>query len=245
MRVSFYQLAFLGALSWAVGASSWLTPSLHAQELGGSFVKANLDLPFDAGAGEGEGEDEDAPEIIQFYGQTFEGDGTFVAIDRSGSMQNSGELDIAKREVTRMITEFSDKAYFGIVFFDKQILKYPTSGRAAKANPSMKAGAISWVQTVAGGVGSCCQEGLIAALTFANSAPAKRKVVVYVGDGGGTCKGQNEQTYLTATLAAFKGANFQRAQCNAIGVLEVGASQERFLRSLASSNSGSYTKVTR
>ena len=240
MRGAARILSALLAVVWALT----LAPYAAAQSLGGGFQKANLDLPFDADAGEGE-EDEDAPEIIQFYGQTFEGDGTFVAIDRSGSMQNSGELDIAKREVTRMITEFSDKAYFGIVFFDKQILKYPTSGRAAKANPSMKAGAISWVQTVAGGVGSCCQEGLIAALTFANSAPAKRKVVVYVGDGGGTCKGQNEQTYLTSTLAAFKGANFQRAQCNAIGVLEVGASQERFLRSLASSNGGSYTKVTR
>ncbi len=83
------------------------------------------------------------------------------------------------------------------------------------------------------------------ALTFANSAPSKRKVVVYVGDGGGTCKGQNEQTYLNTTLSAFKGANYQRAQCNAIGVLDVGQIQERFLRSLSSMNGGSYTFITR
>ncbi len=233
--------SLLTALLFAIG----LTTIANAQTLTGGGNKANLDLPFDAGLSDGEGEDEDAPEIIQFYGQTFEGDGTFIAVDRSGSMQDSGELDIAKREISKMIQEFSDRVYFGLCFFDKGLLKFPASGRATEANPAMKAAAMNWVQTVRGGGGSCCQEGLITALTFANSAPSQRRVVVYVGDGGGTCKGANESTYLQTTLSVVKSQNYNRAQVNAIGVLNIGNIQDQFLRNLATSNNGTYTKVSR
>lgn len=64
--------------------------SLQAQDLGSGGLKENLDLPLDA-IGEA-GEEEDAPEVVNFYGQTLEGDGFFYAVDRSGSMQDSGEL---------------------------------------------------------------------------------------------------------------------------------------------------------
>ncbi len=72
-----------------------------------------------------------------------------------------------------------------------------------------------------------------------------RKVVVYVGDGAGTCNGANEQTYLNQTLSIVKSQNFQRSQVNAVGVLQIGNMQENFLRSLASGNGGSYVKITR
>ena len=80
-----------------------LTPAalVNAQSLAGGALKANLDLPFDAGLLNEDGEDEDAPEIINFYSQQYEGDGIFYAIDRSGSMLDSGELLIAKNEVRK------------------------------------------------------------------------------------------------------------------------------------------------
>ena len=83
------------------------------------------------------------------------------------------------------------------------------------------------------------------ALKYANTSSASRKVVVYVGDGGGTCNGANEQTYLNQTLSVVKSQNFQRAQINAVGVLDVSGIGENFLRSLASGNGGSYVKITR
>ena len=46
----------------------------NAQTLAGGALKANLDLPFDAGLLNDDGEDEDAPEIITFYSQQYEGD---------------------------------------------------------------------------------------------------------------------------------------------------------------------------
>jgi Mg-chelatase subunit ChlD len=221
------------------------TASVEAQSLSGGGLKANLDLPFDAGLFSDDGEDEDAPEIITFYSQQYEGDGIFYAIDRSGSMQNSGELDVAKREVSRNIMEFSNRVQFGVVFFDRGIVKFPSSGRAAEANPAMKAAGLNWVQSVPGGGGSCCQQGLIEALKYSNTSSATRKVVVYVGDGGGTCNGANEQTYLNQTLSVVKSQNFQRAQVNTVGVLDIGTIQDQFLRSLASSNGGTYVKITR
>src|SRR5881296_3444472 len=88
------------------------TQELKAQSIGsgaggsGAGTKENLDLPFNAlGAAEDE---EDAPEVVTFYGQQLEGDGFFYVIDHSLSMTESGELIIAKREVVRNISEFSE-----------------------------------------------------------------------------------------------------------------------------------------
>ena len=219
---------------------------VDAQTLGGGVLKANLDLPFDAGLLTGDGEDEDAPEIITFYSQQYEGDGIFYTIDRSGSMQNQGELAIAKREVIRNIMEFSDRVQFGIVFFDRGITKFPANGRAADATSSMKASGMNWLQSVPGGGGSCCQQGLIEALKYSNTSSARRKVVIYVGDGGGQCNGANEDTYISQTLSVVKAQNFQRAQVNSIGVMMQGrVRQEQFLKTLARMNGGTYVNKTR
>ncbi len=220
---------------------------VNAQSLAGGALKANLDLPFNAGLFNDDGEDEDAPEIITFYSQQYEGDGIFYAIDRSGSMRDSGELDIAKREVGKNIREFSSRVQFGIVFFDLGITKFPAGGRATEASSAMKAAGTNWLQSIPGGSGSCCKEGLMEALKYANTSSATRKVVVYVGDGGGTCSlsGGGEDSYLKQTLSMVKSQNFQRAQVNTVGVLQLNNLRENFLRSLASGNGGSYVKITR
>jgi Mg-chelatase subunit ChlD len=228
----------VGVMLGCVAAPAW------SQSLGGAAVKENLDLPFDA-IGENENEEE-APEIVSFYGTQLEGDGFFYVTDRSGSMQDSGELNIAKREMTRNITEFSDKVRFGVFFFDKGLLKFPQSGQAAEANPAMKGSGISFVQTVQGGGGSCPQLGLSAALQMANNCSAKRKVIVYLGDGGGTCPGSSsEGDYLKQTMAAVSAQNWQRIQINTIGVLSIPQLNEQFLKNLAAANGGTYTRISR
>jgi Mg-chelatase subunit ChlD len=209
-----------------------------------SGVKENLDLPYDALGSEEE--DEEAPEIVTFYGTSLEGDGFFYVIDRSGSMMDSGELIVAKREVVRNITELSSRVQFGVIFFDRAALKYPQSGQAAEANPAAKTSGIAFVQSADRGRGSCPQTGLSAALQMANLCSARRKVIVYVGDGGGTCAGGNsEGEYLKQTLAAVSAQNWQRVRIDAIGVLQIGPEQERFLKSLAAQNGGTYTRISR
>ena len=219
-----------------------LASTVQAQELGGTAAtKENLDLPFDA-IGEND-EEEDAPEIVTFYGQQLEGDGIFYVIDKSWTMNNDGELPIAKREVIRNIQEFSSRVQFSIVFFDSSVVKYPSSGTPAEANPGMKASAISFVQTVQSGTGSCCQQGLSQGLRFANMASSKRKVMVYVGDGGGTCQGADEATYLRQTLGSVTSQNYQRVQINCIGVLRPSALGIDFMKRLSATNGGTYTLI--
>jgi len=217
---------------------AWL---LFGQDLSAAPLKENLDLPFDA-RGES-GEDEDAPEVVVFYGQQFEGDGIFYVVDKSYSMRDSGELTIAQREVVRNIQDFSDKVQFGIVFFDSQVVQFPANGQPAEANPSMKSAACSFVMSVVGGSGSCCQQGLAAGLRMANLATPRRKVLIYVGDGGGTCGG-NEAQYLQIALAQIAAQNYQRMQINAIGVLQPSTLGIDFMKKLAATNGGTYTRIT-
>lgn len=109
----------------------------------------------------------------------------------------------------------------------------------------MKSAALSWISGMAGGSGSCMMEGVREALSMANLASAKRKVVVYVGDGGGTCHGANEQDYLRKMVGIITSQNYQRVQINCVGVL-MGTSrtvQENFMKQLAASNGGSYRRI--
>ncbi len=211
--------------------------SVRAQSLDLMHLKKqNLDLPFTGGLVE--------RDRIRFYGSEYEFDGIFYVIDRSHSMMNNGELEIAKREVVRNIHELSPQVEFGIVFFDRGITKFPASGRPAYATAAIKAAAITYVQSIPCGGGSCVQQGLMEGMLFANLSTADRKVLLYVGDGGGHCGGA-QSAYLKQTLAVVNSQNFQRAQINAIGVVDVSSIGENFLRSLASSNGVSYVKITR
>ena len=214
---------------------------LFGQDLSAAPLKENLDLPFDA-RGES-GEEEDAPEVVVFYGQQFEGDGIFYVVDKSYSMRDSGELAIAQREVVRNVQEFSDRVQFGIVFFDSQVVQFPANGQPAEANPSMKSAACSFVMSVVGASGSCCQQGLAAGLKMANLATPRRKVLIYVGDGGGTCNSE-ESAYLRITLAQITAQNYQRIQINTVGVLQPSTLGVDFMKRLAATNGGTYTRIT-
>ena len=229
----------LWALVLSLGLTLFVSPA-YCQDLGGGVAtKENLDLPFDS-IGESE-EEEDAPEIVTFYGQQLEGDGIFYVIDRSSSMGDRGELAIAKTELARNITEFSERVEFGMVFFDQGIKMYPSNGQPATAGVGMKASAMSFVQATQAGFGSCCQQGLAKILRMANMATAKRKVIVYLGDGRGHCQGGDENQYLKQTLSAITAQNYQRIPINCIMVLDVTAVGEDFLKRLSTANGGTYS----
>jgi hypothetical protein len=246
MKLSLFAtvISALAAVSWSGG----LTAHLAAQSLGGgstsgsSSLKENLDLPYDA-VGDGSSEEE-APEVIVFYGQQYEGDAFFYTVDKSGSMQDRGELPRAKAEISRNISEFSERTEFAVNFFDSNIYKFPANGRPTLANPAMKAAALSWVAGQPGGNGSCCQKGFVAALQAANLSTARRRVIVYVGDGGGTCAG-DEDSYLRQCLALVVSQNYNHAQVNTIGVLMDAnrVRQEDFLKAMAAANGGTYKRI--
>ncbi|MCZ6795358.1 MAG: hypothetical protein O7J95_17265, partial [Planctomycetota bacterium] len=95
-----------------------------------------------------------------------------------------------------------------------------------------------------GGSGSCPLAGFLVALAFLEGSPVQRHVIVYLGDGGGTCPGSNEQQYLQQTLQSVTQANGGRAEIHTIGVLMQGRGmQESFLRQLAEANGGRYRRI--
>ena len=215
--------------------------SLKAQSVGTAATKENLDLPFDA-LGQADDE-EDAPEIVIFEGTQLEADGFFYVIDRSGTMNDRGELGIARKEVVKNISEFSDRVQFGVVFFGADIAKFPSSGQPADASPSMKASGINFVQSTPQLNGTCCQKAISAIFQMANIATCKKKVIVYLSDGGGTCGGGDEAAYLKQTMALATSQNYQRIQLNTIGVLDLTPLGEAFMKQLAASNGGTYARV--
>ena len=234
-----------------------------SQEVGDSRgIKGHLDLPFDAGAADPI--EEDAAEIIYFYGQQFEGDSFVFCVDRSGSMGDHGELARAKREICRNIMEFSNRTEFAICFFDSEVRMWPSNGRPIKANTQTRAAACRWVGIVPRGSQSCPQEGLMRSIQTLNRSKNRRRCLVYVGDGGGTCMIPGwrdryggsassvvqesinfEATYLQETLKVIRRLNYKDASINTIGVMMNGRRQlhHDFVRQLAQQNDGTYRRI--
>ena len=206
-------------------------------------LKENLDLPFDAA---GVKDDvTDISEEIRFYGVPLEGDAFFYVIDRSVTMQDRGELPRARQEVLKNLNEFSASAEFGIIFFDSQVVSFPSSGRPARAELAMKQSAKMFVVGTPPGAGTCGLQALQAALKMASQARSAKRVIVYLSDGGGTCMGANEAEYLKKTLAAVTAQNYQRIRIHTIGVLDLSALGEEFMKRLAAANGGTYTRIVR
>lgn len=180
---------------------------------------------------------------FDFYGAQYVGGGVSFVVDRSGSMMDSGELQIAKREIVSAIESLPEDAEFGIVFFDAAISKFPSSDAPARATSQNKAEAIAWVQEVTFGGGSCIRSGLLQGLEYARSSTARRRVLIYVGDGGGTCGGI-ESEYLADTVESVTRENAGQTPVHCVGVLMEGRTlQESYLRQLAVRNGGAYRRV--
>lgn len=216
--------------------------AVEGQSLGGSGLrKENLDLPYEALRAH----DEEACEFIEYYDLTIEGNAFIFVIDRSGTMLDSGELAVAKREVVSGISSLSRRSEFACLFFDRGLLRFPPNGKPVAASPAAKAACQGFVETVEGGGGTCCQEALTEALRLAELCRSKRRAIIFVTDGGGTCDGGDEAAYLEETLAIIKGLNIDRVPIHCLGVVDVGALQDRFLSRLADSSGGRYRKVAR
>jgi hypothetical protein len=175
-----------------------------------------------------------------FFGVDFAADGVFFVIDRSGSMSGSGELARAKGETLGVVRGMPQETRFGIIFFDRGVLKFPASGTPAEANTEMKMAGESFVAGVPGGSGTCGREALHAALDYADASAAQRNEILYVSDGGGTCAGEDEASYLARTLAEVTSRNGGRARIHTFCVLGPFLPGSEFLKQLAEQNRGTF-----
>jgi hypothetical protein len=235
--------------AFLVGAL-WMSPQAFGQAGGaggGAATKENLDLPFDAlGSSE---DDEEAPELVVFYGQQYEGDGFFYCLDRSGTMSEGSKFPTLQKEVIKNLTQFSERVQFAIVFFDANVTKFPASGRPCEATPAMKAAGSAYVTSNKTGHGTCCKEALVTALSFANQSTAKRKVILYLSDGGTTCPGTDGIQYAQQTLSEVKSRNTQQVKINTLYIGPAGDEtppdhSEQFMKKLAAQNNGQETAVS-
>lgn len=188
------------------------------------------------------------PRLVEWYRflQVFEPvDSLFFVVDRSGSVQDSGELAIAKYEIIRIVSRLPKGTEFGIVFVDNATLKFPQTEGPAVASPETVAEAISFVNAMLVGAGSCVEQGLVAAMQMAKESQGPRKIVVYIGDGGGTCQGMVEAAYLAQTLDTVAALNQGSVRIHTFGVLDVRPINEKFLRQLAAANKGTYRMIQR
>lgn len=204
-------------------------------------TKYNLDLPFDA-LGESEDEEE-APEIIIFYGQQFEADGFFFCCDKSGSMRDANKFKRLQREVTRNISQFSERVQYSVVFFDKDMVKFPQSGIPADATPVMKAAGIAMVMGAQPGTGTCCKPALTESLNYARKSTVRRKTIIYLSDGRNTCPGNDEAQYKASALSEITSKNTERVRINTICIGPQGSVDEDFMKRLASVNNGTYSRI--
>lgn len=229
------------AIAFAFGTVLFPFSFCQSQEASGGGTKANLDLPFSASGGDEE--EEEAPEIVVFFGQQYEGDGVFFCCDKSGSMREGGKWGRLQSEVLKNLSGFSERCQFGIIFFDREIVKFPQAGKPADATPAMKSAASSFLKSVQIGRGTCTLAAMLATLTMAQQSTAKRKVIILLSDGEQFCQGHDNAEYAKQCLADVTQRNTQRIQINTICIGQTGAVNEDFMRKMATLNGGQFARI--
>ncbi len=179
---------------------------------------------------------------VEFFGERIPTGAIVYVIDRSGSMQDAGELAIAKREVSRSILALDDGMLFAVLFFDVDTIALPF----AAADEASRGAAIEWVRGVGSdGGGSCPRAALLESLELAVEAPVSPVTVLFYSaadffadrmDVCGETPGE--------TIAAVAAANAGRVAIYTIGIqAEEGSPEEAFLRDLAERNGGDHVRV--
>jgi Mg-chelatase subunit ChlD len=171
-------------------------------------------------------------------------DDVFFLLDRSGAMQDTGELEHFKRAIVQVLRGLAPAQHFGIFVFDKGLVQFPSDGPPAVAGDAERlASAAHFLQDISGGSGTCPQPAFAHAFAMAARAPGTVKEMFYVSDGGGACSGSDESAYLRSTLALVGQLNMGKVTINTVGVLDIPRLNEKYLMDLAAQNGGAYTRI--
>lgn len=223
--------------------------SVESRPADSAFSKVNLDLPYNA-AGSSEDEDEEAPEIVTFYGSMYEASAIVFCLDESKSMNKAGRWQVQQKEVIRAISELSDKAEVGLVFYGAG--SYRFRNNLAPANKATKAAMTQWVTGRQLSLGTCLGPGVVDSLKMLQRAQSRHRAVIVSGDGRPTScpfvrgSGQDPrvvQQVLAETLSANPGLQI-RVHTILVGN-DVTARDIDFMRKLARLHRGTYRHVPR
>jgi hypothetical protein len=164
-------------------------------------------------------------------------------LDRSGGMNESHKFTRLKQLVTKGIADLPATAEFAVVFFDVSLDRFPRDGTPVMASGVKKATATAYILAMQTGHGGCEKLALLAALDTAAQSAAASKVIVHISDGINGCPGYNDAQYDQETLAKVSARNAGAVRIDTVGVGSAGLVNEDFLRALASSNGGTFTRV--
>ena len=216
---------------------------VSADGIGQSDRKENLDLPYDA-AGES-GEEEEAPEIIVFYGRSYEAQAVVFCLDESLSMRRHGRWETQQREIIRAISELSSAVEFGVVFYGDGAHAFrPQLVRASGGN---KQAAIAFVTGRQMSFGTCLGPGIVKSLKMLTRAESRHRAVIVAGDGRPTsCPyvrgSESDPGIANRVLTQSRAANVGNQSKVHTILVGTGASNrdKEFMQRLASLHRGTY-----
>ena len=231
----------------AASGLAFLLPRFSPAQDSGYGLKANLDLPVNAGLGSDD-EEEDAPEVVLFYGAQYEASAICFALDESGSMTEQGRWQLQTREVIRAINELSGEAEFSVVYYGSRVTAY--RNQPVKASSANKAAGINFVKSRNPNGDTCIGEGTTTALQIVRRSTGAHRVVIVTSDGrpdvcatGNLASPAEQQRILAQTVSANPGLTVQ------VHAIFVGRSNEpeaiEFMRRLARAHGGTFRLVSR
>ena len=187
-----------------------------------------LDLPRSFGTEA----DEDASEVIEFYGNEYEGEAFFFLLDTSGSMRGEKIFNL-KLEVIESINQMSDRAVFGLVRFSHSVSSYRHG--PVRATRGQKRAATEWVQGLRAWGTTHMLKGAKKVIDICRESRQARKTIIIVGDGlPSTPKAE-------PTLEGITDYNTERDQINTVLIQQPNA--RWFMERLAELNRGKFREV--
>jgi len=200
-----------------------------------SQTKRPLDLPS---GGPGATEDEDTPEVIDFYGSEYEGDGFFFLLDISGSMYGDAMVTL-KSEMHSAIDQMSARSDFGIVAYNWQTFIFETV--PVKAIPPKKIRAKKWVLGLEPVGRTHMLDGALALLEISKRSKKEFKTCIAVGDGIPSDPTADE------TLEGILGANQEQLPWNTILIEDnfIRAKAREFMETLSKETRGKFDLASR
>lgn len=213
--------------------------------LRGQSLKDNLDLPFDSSSHENENE-EVAPDIIFFYGQTYEADCIVFCCDGSGSMRGP-KWQRLQAELLKNTETFNQRTQFAIVLFNHRLTQLPSRPGLIEATPVGRLQARSFIAAFRPMGSTCTKAALIESIKKAEMSSARRRMVVLLSDGVNYCpsdpNGNDAAKYDADILDAVKKENDSSVRINTVCLGKDNQVRDSFMRDLANQNSGKFARV--
>ncbi len=212
-------------------------------------LKVNLDLPFNFG-GTGE-DDEDAPEVIFFYGGAYEASSVVFCLDESLTMRNENRFEIQNREAMRAISELSEKAEFGVVFYGGGVHAFRPKLTVATA--AAKGASAAFIKSRRVNLGTCTGTAVIKALRMLRKTKSRHRAVILVSDGQATtcpftpiggCEGQKRINQ--DILSEIRSANSERISIHTlfVGRTDICNDSIRFMKAISDEHLGTFRRVS-